>query len=337
MFSVAVIIPTLNEEQHIADCLESLLSQTYPFEKMDVMVVDGGSNDRTRDIVENYKTKYNNIRLINNDKRIQSVAFNIGVANSSAPFIIRLDAHAKYKERYVELCVKHLKEKKEVGDVGGVWDIQPQRKGIIPETNAIINKSRFGIGGAAYRVGAAAGYVDTVPFGAFPRHVVEEIGGMREDMPRAEDNDYVTRIKAAGYKVYLDPRIECVYYSRGSLCSFLKQKFADGKSIGHLYYVNRGAIRLRHFVPLVFVSTILLLSILSIIYSNFLWLLLIDLGFYILSDIIATLYNGLKYGVKYLFTLPWMFLFVHFSYGLGTITGILNGRKKYSFDCDWNS
>ena len=102
MYKVAVVIPTLNEEKFIACCLDSVIAQSYPFNDMEVMVVDGGSKDRTKDIVEEYKRKYQNIRFLNNPGRIQSIAFNIGVKSSDAPYIVRLDAHALYNKDYIE-------------------------------------------------------------------------------------------------------------------------------------------------------------------------------------------------------------------------------------------
>lgn len=192
---VAVIIPTLNEESFIARCLDSVIDQSYPFEDMDVMVIDGGSTDRTIEIIQEYKLKYSNIRFLNNPGRIQSIAFNIGVQNSTAPYIVRLDAHALYKSYYIEGCIKGLKGDSNRGNVGGQWDIKPQNESLWATTNAILNYSKFGIGGASYRVGAQAGNVDTVPFGSFPRKIIEEIGGMREDLPRGEDNEFNSRIK----------------------------------------------------------------------------------------------------------------------------------------------
>ena len=179
-YKVAVVIPTLNEEKFIARCLDSVIAQSYPFNDMDVMVVDGGSKDRTKDIVEEYKRKYQNIRFLNNPGRIQSIAFNIGVKSSDAPYIVRLDAHATYNHRYIEKCIEKFSANAEVlgcapefvGNVGGVCSIRPQHSGLIAETSAILNQSRFGIGGAAFRVGAPAGFVDTVPFGCFPRKVL---------------------------------------------------------------------------------------------------------------------------------------------------------------------
>ena len=326
-YSVAVIIPTLNEEKFLSRCLDSVINQSFPFEKMDVMVVDGGSVDKTKEIIKDYHEKHNNIRLLDNPKRIQSVAFNIGVANSKAPYIIRLDAHAYYKPYYIEGCIKGLKENSRRGNVGGQWDIQPQNKTLWARTNAILNYSKFGIGGATYRVGADAGNVDTVPFGAFPRKMIEEIGGMREDLPRGEDNEYNSRIKKAGYDIYFDPQIECIYYARPTLKASCKQMFANGESIGHLFYIDRDSIGIRHLIPLFFVVGIIIGIAGSFIYSPFLYALTAGLIIYYLCDFVASVIGATKHGWRFFSPLFIMFPCVHISYGLGTIKGLIGGLK----------
>lgn len=324
---VAVIIPTLNEESFIARCLDSVIDQSYPFEDMDVMVIDGGSTDRTIEIIQEYKLKYSNIRFLNNPGRIQSIAFNIGVQNSTAPYIVRLDAHALYKSYYIEGCIKGLKGNSNRGNVGGQWDIKPQNESLWATTNAILNYSKFGIGGASYRVGAQAGNVDTVPFGSFPRKIIEEIGGMREDLPRGEDNEFNSRIKKAGYNIYFDPSIECIYYARPTLKASCKQMYANGESIGHLFYVDRESIGLRHLVPLLFVAGIICGMLLSFVWLPFFFALLAGLCLYFTCDLLASVFAAKEYGWKYLLPLFIMFFCVHISYGWGTIVGFFTGRK----------
>lgn len=326
-YKVAVIIPTLNEEKFIARCLDSVIEQSYPFRDMDVMVVDGGSNDRTREIVEEYGRKYINIRFIHNPERIQSIAFNIGVENSDAPYIVRLDAHALYKPYYIEGCIKGLEGDSKRGNVGGQWDIQPQNDSLWAITNAILNYSKFGIGGASYRIGAKAGDVDTVPFGSFPRTMIEKIGGMRDDLPRGEDNEFNSRIKRAGYSIYFDPAIECIYYARPTLKASCRQMYANGESIGHLFYVDRDSIGLRHMIPLIFVVGIIGGTILSLVFFPFVYLLLAGLCLYFLCDFVASLLAAKEHGWKFLLPLFVMFFCVHFSYGWGTIVGFFTGRK----------
>ncbi len=334
-YKVAIIIPTLNEEKFIARCLDSVIEQTFPFEEMDVMVVDGGSKDRTQEIVESYREKHPNIRFIHNPGRIQSIAFNIGVKQSDAPYIVRLDAHATYNKVYVEKCVKNFSANAEtlgcepefIGNVGGVCSIRPQHSGLIPESSAILNQSRFGIGGAAFRVGAPAGFVDTVPFGCFPRKVIDKIGGMREDLPRGEDNEFNSRIRKAGYKIYLDPEIVCTYFSRDTLKKNCQQMYANGESIGHLFYVDRDSIGLRHLIPLLFVIGIIGGAVLSCVWFPFFYAWIAGLALYFLCDLIASFMAAKEYGWKYHFPLFMMFFCVHVSYGWGTIVGMFTGRK----------
>lgn len=334
-YKVAVVIPTLNEEKFIARCLDSVIAQSYPFNDMDVMVVDGGSKDRTKEIVEDYKRKYQNIRFLNNPGRIQSIAFNIGVKSSDAPYIVRLDAHATYNHRYIEKCIEKFSANAEVlgcapefvGNVGGVCSIRPQHSGLIAETSAILNQSRFGIGGAAFRVGAPAGFVDTVPFGCFPRKVLEKIGGMREDLPRGEDNEFNSRIRKAGYKIYLDPKIVCSYFSRDTLRTNMKQMYANGESIGHLFYVDKDSVEIRHLIPLLFVGSILCGVALAFVWLPFFYALLAELCLYFTCDLLASILAAKEHGWKYLLPLFVMFFCVHISYGWGTIVGLFTGRK----------
>lgn len=335
MYKVAVVIPTLNEEKFIACCLDSVIAQSYPFDDMDVMVVDGGSKDRTKEIVEDYKRKYQNIRFLNNPGRIQSIAFNIGVKSSDAPYIVRLDAHATYNHRYIEKCIEKFSANAEVlgcapefvGNVGGVWNIRPQHSGLIAESSAILNQSRFGIGGAAFRVGAPAGFVDTVPFGCFPRKVLEKVGGMREDLPRGEDNEFNSRIRKAGYKIYLDPKIVCSYFSRDTLRTNMKQMYANGESIGHLFYVDKDSVGIRHLIPLLFVGSILCGVALAFVWLPFFYALLAELCLYFTCDLLASILAAKEHGWKYLLPLFVMFFCVHISYGWGTIVGLFTGRK----------
>lgn len=326
-YKVAVVIPTLNEEKFIARCLDSVIRQSYPFADMDVMVVDGGSKDRTKDIVEEYKRKYQNIRFLNNPGRIQSIAFNIGVKSSDAPYIVRLDAHALYNTDYVEKCIIGLEKDESIGNVGGRCIIRPFNDSLWAKTNAILNCSRFGIGGSAFRVGVKSGYVDSVPFGAFPRAVVNKVGGMREDLPRAEDNEYNSRIRKFGYKVYFNPEIVSSYYARPTLRTSCKQMYANGESIGHLFYVDRESIGLRHLVPLLFVVGVICGTLLSFVWWPFFFALLAGLCLYFACDLLASLMAAKEHGWKFLLPLFIMFFCVHISYGCGTIVGLLNGKK----------
>ena len=219
--------------------------------------------------------------------------------------------------------MKHLKEDPSVGNSGGVLDIQPQRPELVPEASAILNQVKFGIGGASYRVGAAEGYADEVPFGSYPRKVIDEVGGMREDLARGEDNEFYSRIKKAGYKIYLDPKAVITYYARDTFKGNMKQMYANGVSIGKLLFIDRESVGLRHLVPLAFVISLIGSFILGCIWTPLFGLFGLALGTYLLADIAATISACRKFGWKYLLVLPLLFFLVHVSYGWGTIIGIL--------------
>lgn len=325
-YEVAIAIPTLNEERFISRCLDSIIKQTFKFEKMDVMIIDGGSNDKTKDIVAKYQKSHQNIRFIENKKIIQSVAFNIGFKKSTAPYIIRLDAHAEYDSKYISLCIENLKQDEKRGNVGGRCNILPFNQSLWAQTNAILNHSRFGIGGAAFRVSNEAHNTDSVPFGAFPRKIIEEIGGMREDLPRGEDNEYNSRIRKAGYKIFFDPNIISSYFARPTLGASCKQMYANGNSIGYLYYIDREAIGIRHLVPLLFVVSGLFSIIISVLWSPFCYVFCGGLALYIIADAIASI-MGAKDNVKCTLPLFILFFCVHVSYGMGTIAGLIKGLK----------
>lgn len=325
-YEVAIVIPTLNEERFISRCLDSIIKQTFKFEKMDVMIIDGGSNDKTKDIVAKYQKSHQNIRFIENKKKIQSVAFNIGFKKSTAPYIIRLDAHAEYDSKYISLCIENLKQDEKRGNVGGRWNILPFNHSLWAQTNAILNHSHFGIGGAAFRVSNEAHNTDSVPFGAFPRKIIEKIGGMREDLPRGEDNEYNSRIRKAGYKIFFDPNIISSYFARPTLGASCKQMYANGNSIGYLYYIDREAIGIRHLVPLLFVVSGLFSIIISVLWSPFCYVFCGGLALYIIADAIASI-MGAKDNVKCTLPLFILFFCVHVSYGMGTIAGLIKGLK----------
>lgn len=319
---VAIVIPTLNEERFIADCLKSIFLQSYPSNLMDIVVVDGGSTDRTREIVSDISRSHTNVRLLDNPGKIQSIAFNIGVKNSSAPIVIRLDAHAWYDSEYVSLCVQHLLENDRYGNVGGRCGIVSQRETVASEANAVLNRMKFGIGGADFRTGNSAGIVDTVPFGAFRREVLRQVGPMNERLARGEDNEFNARIREAGYLIYFDPAIKCRYYARPTFVSSVKQMYANGVSIGNLLVHFHRAVGLRHLIPLLFIMSLMVGAVLSP-FSPFVgYLLAAELGLYFLLSILSSVSAGWASGWRVVLYLPVLVLAVHCAYGAGTFVGI---------------
>ena len=323
---VAIVIPTLNEALFIGPCLDSILGQNYPFNRLDIMVVDGGSDDKTHEIVNGYADKWSNIRWIDNPRKIQSAAFNIGVSRSSASIVVRMDAHARYASDYISKCVAKLSTNPELGNVGGVCKVEAGAPTLMGKANAVLNQTSFGIGGAAFRIGTKACFTDTVPFGAFPRKVLDEIGPMNEKLSRGEDNEYNARVRNAGYKIYFDPEIISTYYSRPTLTSSVHQMYRNGRSIGVLLRTFPRAVGLRHVVPACFVvgmlSCLLFGWWVPILWNVLIWILVV----YWIAALGATGLACLRFGFDMGFILPILFFSVHIAYGTGTVYGFLTKK-----------
>ena len=265
-------------------------------------------------------------RSLHNTKRIQAAAFNIGVARSSAPFLIRLDAHSIYAPDYIERCVKHLKEKPKLGAVGGRWLFECSEYTPASRTVQLLNQSRFALGGASFRVGGHEGYSDTVPYGAFHRHVLQNIGGMREDLRRSEDTEFFARIRHAGYRVWFDPKIQATYIVRPTIGASNRQMLGNGVSIGKLFRSAPSSVALRHMVPLA-----LVLSVLSLFFHWPRVALFTLVVLYLLANIAETVRMSIQHRFAYPWLLSWHFFTVHSLYAVGTLMGILGipiGRQN---------
>lgn len=324
-YEVSVIIPTLNEQRYLSACLQSLSEQTFPHSLTEVMVIDGGSKDQTVAIAKDWTTRMPNLRVLHNPKHIQSTAFNIGVASSAAPYIIRLDAHSIYPPTYIAQLVSALRAHPEYGNVGGVFDIRPGADTYIAGAIAALTTSRFAMGGAGYRFQQKAGEVDTVPFGAFHRSTLKQVGGMREDLPRGEDNEFNARLRQAGKKVFLDPEIHINYFTRSTIPALSEQMYANGVSIGELIKIDRRTVGLRHIVPLLFTIVLLAAVLCSMTIVGRVILATVG-GAYLIADIIAATITAARHGWRYLPLLIVLYPIAHLSYGCGTIFGLIHTK-----------
>lgn len=316
---VSVIIPVYNEEKYIVKLLESLIAQSFPREKMEWIVIDGNSGDNTRSILAQYAEHYP-IRLLINKKRITPVSLNMGIKSSVGRYIVRLDAHAEYPKDYIEKCVNCLETIK-ADNVGGY--VETKADGFVGGAIAEILSSRFGVGGSAFRTGSGEGYVDTVPYGAFRSEIFDKIGLFNEDMIRSEDNDINARIIASGGKVYLSKDIRSIYYCRDSIPAFLKQALQNGNALFRAIAHNPRSMRVRHFVPFLFLLSVIFLPAIGRVFPPARWLFFAEITAYLLLDIWFSFFRGSsKNGIITL----WLFPVYHLTYGLGSLLGLFGLR-----------
>ena len=314
---VSVVVPIYQEERYIANCVDSLLSQDYPLVKMEWLFLDGGSTDRTLEILQQYqKSNVNLIKIINNPDRSAPHAMNIGIHSAKGMYIIRIDAHAIYAPNYISQCVQYL-ENTDVDNVGGIAETVGVGK--IGTANADILSSVFGVGNSAFRTSETSGYVDTVPFGAFRREIFDRIGYFNTKLPRSEDNDMNARIRAAGGKVFLAHDIHFQYLCRDSLPGLMKQGLLNGNALFLTLRENPSAMGIRHFVPFAFVVSLILLPVLSVFSKIVAFTFMAELCVYTLLNIAFSLFFGKS--KLFLYKLV-AYPLLHISYGIGSLLGL---------------
>lgn len=321
---VSVIIPCRNEEKYIGKCLDSIINNNYPQNALEVLVVDGMSDDRTKAVVKEYTDKNPWLKLINNPKRIIPTAMNIGIKNARGDIIIRMDAHNVYSKDYISKCVKYLNEYN-VDNVGGIWVTLPGKNTIIAESIALALSHPFGVGNAYYRIGLKEPkFVDTVPFGCYKREIFDIIGFFDEDLVRNEDDEFNTRLIKNGYKILLVPDIVSYYYARDTLAKLWKMCFQYGYF--KPFVVKKSGIILtwRQLIPAAFACSLIFFGIFSLFFKSFSLIFLSIILSYLIINMGFSFLIAAKKGVKYIFTLPIIFVVLHFSYGYGYLKGILD-------------
>lgn len=328
--TVSIIMPVYNEEKYIEDCIRSILEQTY-YNIVEILIIDGMSVDNTRNIIS--KINDNRVKIIDNEKKVQSAALNIGIRAAKGDVIVRLDAHAIYDKKYVEQSVSCLNKFKQanVVNVGGPTYLLTSDN-YIENCIVFLHESKFGIGVAKFRQKDYEGFVDTVWNGAFYKWMFEEVGYYNENLNRSEDNDMNNRILNKGYKIYQSKDIIAYYKPRSSIKKVLFQNYSNGRAIGDSILTNKDIVRIRHVVPAIFLITIVLFGILSGFSFISRVLEIATLGSYFLIDILETIKIGIKKGFKYIPMMFILFFVLHICYGFGTMSGffyrILN-KKEY--------
>lgn len=317
---VSVVMPVRNEETFIANSLEAVLSQDYPLERMEVIVADGMSSDRTPQIVQSFQAQHGGVKLINNPGKIVPTGLNLAIEQAQGEIIVRVDGHCEIATDYVRRCVEHLLNDG-VDAVGGPLETigQTPLAGVI----ATAMGSKFGVGGSAFRTRRNETMLtDTVAFPAYRRSLIERAGAFDEELVRNQDDEYNYRLCKMGAKILLASDVHCRYYSRSSLSSLWRQYFQYGYWKVRVMQKHPGEMRLRQFVPPVFV-TVLILSLLMMPFvegSGLIFVLVVTT--YLVANLGASFLAAGKTKARSSALLPVVFVALHLSYGLGFLFGL---------------
>jgi succinoglycan biosynthesis protein ExoA len=248
---VTVAIPCLDEAGFIERSVRDALAQTYPADRLEVVISDGGSRDGTLELLSALAAADPRVRVIGNPGRIQARGLNEILRVARGEVIVRFDAHSEYAPDYVAQCVAELK-RTGADNVGGA--ARPRAATPFQHALCAALDSPLGVGGAGYRRADSEGYVDTVFCGAFPREVFERVGLYDPGAVVNEDAELNQRIAAAGGRIYLSRRIVAHYYPRSSLGALIKQYFRYGQGRARTVLKGRRLPRPRNMGPFLAVA-----------------------------------------------------------------------------------
>lgn len=249
---VSVVIPMRNEGKFIARCLHALLHSRYPPRRWEILVVDGESSDNSREEVMRVAAQAAvPVHLIDNPRRITPVAFNLAIARARGDLVIIVGAHAECRADFIERCVQ-VSQASGADNVGGPLRTDPGGETLMAGAIALAMAHPFGVGNSRFRTARQAGEVDTVPFGCFRKDVFQRLGLFDERLVRNQDYEMNQRIRRAGGRIYLDPRLECAYFSRPTLRSLLRQAWVNGFWNAQTHALHPYSFCPRHAIPALF-------------------------------------------------------------------------------------
>ena len=324
---ITIIIPMRNEERFVGACLDSVLSQLGDLPECEVLCVDGDSTDRTRKIVMTCADRDPRVRILDNPQRIVPTAMNIAIREARGDVVIRLDCHAEYAPGYFRNCLEVL-ERTNADNVGGYVETVPTSDTPVGMAISAALSSRFGVGGSVFRIGGGEEEVDTVPFGCFRRDVFDRFGLYDERLVRNQDIELNTRIRRGGGRIVISPTIRSTYYARSTFGGLRQQAFGNGLWNPYTIYLAGEGVGARHFVPLVFVLSLLVLPVVGLFLRPLWWLLACEcVTYFLVGTVFARRAAQQTSASAFLVLLT--FVQLHLAYGVGSLLGVLTSPMRF--------
>jgi glycosyltransferase involved in cell wall biosynthesis len=321
---VSVVIPCRDEERRIAGCLESVLGFAVPAGgDLEVWAVDGMSADATAAIAGAIAARDPRVRVRANPGVTPSAAMNLALREAAGDWVMRLDAHARYPRDYLEVCLETAR-RTGADNVGGVVVTRPGDDSYQAALVQALTTHRFGVGDSGFRVGAAEGPADTVPFGFFRRDALARVGDFDERLVRAQDYELNRRIAARGGRVWRNPAISADYYNMPTLAGFYrKQVVKEAPYNTYMWWVAPYAFTPRHAVTGAFAAGVIGGGLLAGSFPRLRPLYHGVLALYALLAVLASAQQAARYrDARHVLCLPWCFAGFHLFHGLGILAGL---------------
>lgn len=313
--AVSVILPILNEERDLRDCISAILQQKYDG-KLEVILALGPSTDNTNQIANSLAQADSRIKLVNNPTGKTAAALNLAIAAASSEIICRIDGHAEISNTYIKTAVEIMMQTGAV-NVGGLMNASADRG--FQSVVATAMRSRIGVGSSKFHTGGEAGPADTVYLGTFKKSAILQAGGFDEKYIRAQDWELNHRLRLNGGVIWFDPRLVVTYRPRDTFRKLAKQYFEYGRWRRAVSREHKGTVNYRYLAPPIALVINFLSMILGLFFSSIFFLPVL---IYLLTIIFSSLFIGKSIYEK--LTLPMVLITMHVSWGFGFITSPKN-------------
>jgi glycosyltransferase involved in cell wall biosynthesis len=314
---VTIIVPCRNEEGYIGPCLDSILESDYPRDRLEVLVTDGMSDDRTREILHGYTARHPWIRVLDNPRRITPVGLNLAIRASRGAILVRMDAHVIYPRNYVTRLVAALDEFG-ADNVGAVIRTLPANQTVMGKAIAIGMSHPFGVGTSYFRIGTdQPRWVDTIAFFCVRRSTFDRVGMFDEELIRHQDGEFNARLIKSGGRILLIPDVVSYYYARATLHQVGRMFYQYGyfkplvaKKLGRFMTV-------RQLIPPGFVLGLLVTGVAALLWKPALLLFGLVAGSYATVVLGSAVQSAIKEGPAVGAALAAVLPVIHVSYGVG--------------------
>lgn len=330
---VSVLLATYNEARYIEGTVASILRQDTPDFDLELLVMDGRSNDGTAGIVAAIAERDPRVRLLVNEKRSAPFAFNLGLQAARGEYVCIFGAHTRYREDYISTCWRELISRQAVA-CGGRVLTAPANQSRQARLVAWALAHPFGSSRKSFRT-QQEGYVDIVNYPVVLKQAVLDAGGYDESLIRNEDNDMFQKLRARGHKLYCTWQTSCSYHPAPDVPSLVRYAFRNGFWNALSLRKNPSSMSPRYFAPALFVVTLLLLVVIALLNlvspgpTPLLALLaaVLVLAIYAASALVASCVVAARDRSPAALLLPLVFFSFHCSYGAGTLYALLTGAK----------
>ena len=237
--TVSIVVPCRNERNYIEACVRSLLSQERPRHDFELLVVDGMSNDGTRQILERLASEDERLKIIDNPNRTTPSAMNAGIRHARGEYVAILGAHASYAPDYIRVCAEMLDTQPDIWCSGG--PVVSRASSAFGTAVALAMSHPVGVGNARHRFPDYEGDAEGACFPVFRREAFERVGMYDETLVRNQDDEFNLRVAKSGGRIFISPKARCEYFVRESPAGLFRQYFQYG------YW--RVAVLRKHLIP----------------------------------------------------------------------------------------